>query len=226
MVAGNTCPKCDALNVPDAAFCKSCGAALNAHKGSAMNFVKALTLLIVVFVILALIAGGCAISGYNKAIRLNENVDGAWAQVENQLQRRFDLVPNLVETVKGYAAQEKELFENIAQARTKYFNPNATQADKMQSANRLEGFLSRLLVLQERYPDLKANEGFLNLQAQLEGAENRLAVERKRYNDAVRALNTFAKKFLGRIFAGWAGVEPREYFEAAEPAKETPKVEF
>ena len=190
-----------------------------------MNVWKALGIVFIVLVLLGLIIGGCAYKGYNKAIALDENVTSAWSQVENQLQRRFDLIPNIVETVKGYAAHEKELFENIAEARTKYFGAGSP-GDKMQAANRLEGVLSRLLVLRETYPELKANEGFLKLQDQLEGSENRLSVERKRYNDAVRGLNTFARKLLGRIYCAWADVEKAEYFEAAEPAKEAPKVEF
>jgi len=190
-----------------------------------MNVLKALGILLVALVLLVLLVGACAYKGYNRAVALDEAVSSAWSQVENQLQRRYDLIPNVVETVKGYASHEKELFENIAQARTKYFNAGSPAA-KAQAAGRLEGFLSRLLVLREAYPELKANQNFLTLQAQLEGTENRLAVERKRYNDAVRILNTFSRKLLGRMYCAWANVEPAEYFEATEPAKETPKVDF
>jgi len=190
-----------------------------------MSMLKAFGILLVAVVVLVLIVGGCAYKGYNRAVALDESVKSAWSQVENQLQRRFDLIPNVVETVKGYAGHEKELFENIANARTKYFGAGS-RSEKVKAAGQLEGFLSRLLVLKETYPDLKANQSFLTLQAQLEGTENRLAVERKRYNDSVRSLNTFSRKLLGRMYCAWAGVEKADYFEAAETAKETPKVKF
>ncbi len=184
---------------------------------------------LVVFVVLAVICGGCGIStvvgGYNKAVGLGEAVDSAWSEVENQLKRRHDLIPNLVETVKGYAKHEKELFENIAKARTQYFQAD-TRGKKMAAANNISGLLSRLLVLREAYPQLKANESFLKLQDSLEGTENRLTVARKRFNDAVRAANTYRKEFVGRFFANWVGLEEAEYFKAPEQAKETPKVAF
>lgn len=165
------------------------------------------------------------VSGYNNVIAMDENISGKWAQVENQLKRRYDLIPNLIETVKGYASHEKELFENIANARTKYFQAN-TVNKKVQASSKLEGFLSRLLVLREAYPDLKANQNFLKLQDSLEGTENRIAVERKRYNDAVQLLNTFVRTFFGRFFATFAGVSNAEYFEIPEAEKEVPKVKF
>ncbi|UCH45439.1 MAG: LemA family protein [Nitrospiraceae bacterium] len=164
-------------------------------------------------------------SGYDRIITMDEGVKAQWAQVENQLKRRYDLIPNLVETVKGYAKHEKELFENIAEARTKYFQAG-TVKDKVQAANQLEGFLSRLLVLRETYPQLKANQSFLKLQDSLEGTENRIAVERKRYNDAVRQMNTFIRTFFGRFFATFAGVSSAEYYELPEGEGETPKVKF
>ena len=164
-------------------------------------------------------------SGYDSVIAMDENVKGSWAQVENQLKRRYDLIPNLVETVKGYAGHEKDLFENIANARTKYFQAKSPK-DKIQASNRLEGFLSRLLVLREAYPQLKANESFLKLQDSLEGTENRIAVERKRYNDAVQLLNTYIRTFFGRFFATFAGVSSAEYYEIPEAEKEAPKVKF
>lgn len=176
-------------------------------------------------IVVAIIVGGCAVSGYNRAVSLDEQVRNSWAQVENQLQRRYELIPNLVETVKGFATHERELFENIAQARTQYFQPGSA-SEKVERAGQLEGLLSRLLVLQERYPDLKANENFLQLQAQLEGTENRIAVERKRYNDAVTALNIYRRGFPGGIFAGWAGVREAKPFEAAKEAQTAPKVDF
>ena len=164
-------------------------------------------------------------SGYDNVIAMDENIKGSWAQVENQLKRRYDLIPNLVETVKGYAAHEKELFENIANARTKYFQAN-TVNDKVQASTQLEGFLSRLLVLREAYPQLKANQSFLKLQDSLEGTENRISVERKRYNDAVQILNTYIRTFFGRFFAAFAGVSKAEYYEIPEAEQAAPQVKF
>lgn len=186
---------------------------------------KIILIVLGVILLLALLVGGKLISGYNTVISMDENVKGKWAQVENQLKRRYDLIPNLVETVKGYAKHEKELFENIAEARTKYFQANSVK-DKVAGANRLEGVLSRLLLLQERYPDLKANQSFLKLQDSLEGTENRIAVERKRYNDAVQILNTYIRTFFGRFFAAFASVSKAEYYEIPEGEKAAPKVKF
>jgi len=186
---------------------------------------KIILIVLGVILLLALLVGGKLISGYNTVIAMDENVKGKWAQVENQLKRRYDLIPNLIETVKGYAKHEKELFENIAEARTKYFQANSVK-DKVAGANRLEGVLSRLLLLQERYPDLKANQSFLKLQDSLEGTENRIAVERKRYNDAVQILNTYIRTFFGRFFAAFASVSKAEYYEIPEGEKAVPKVKF
>ena len=163
--------------------------------------------------------------GYDNVIAMDENIKGKWAQVENQLKRRYDLIPNLVETVKGYASHEKELFENIANARTKYFQANSVQ-NKVKASTQLEGFLSRLLVLREAYPQLKANQHFLKLQDSLEGTENRIAVERKRYNEAVQILNTYIRTFFGRFFATFAGVSKAEYYEIQEAEQATPQVKF
>ncbi|MCP3677962.1 MAG: LemA family protein, partial [Deltaproteobacteria bacterium] len=160
-----------------------------------------------------------------RAVTMDERVDSQWAQVENQLKRRYDLIPNLVETVKGYASHEKELFENIAKMRTLYFQAKSV-GQKVKASQGLEGVLSRLLLLKEAYPQLKANESFLKLQDSLEGTENRIAVERKRYNDAVRAINTYRRTFFGRFFAAMAGVEKGEYYEPPEAEKELPKVKF
>jgi len=186
---------------------------------------KIILIVLGVILLLALLVGGKLISGYNHVIAMDENVKGKWAQVENQLKRRYDLIPNLVETVKGYAKHEKELFENIAQARTQYFHAKGVKG-KVAGANRLEGVLSRLLLLQERYPDLKANQSFLKLQDSLEGTENRIAVERKRYNDAVQILNTYIRTFFGRFFAAFANVSKAEYYEIPEGEKAVPKVKF
>jgi LemA protein len=168
---------------------------------------------------------GQIISGYNRVVAMDENVKSSWAQVENQLKRRYDLIPNLVETVKGYAAHEKEIFENIANARTQYFQAKEVN-DKVDASNRLEGSLSRLLLLQERYPELKANESFLKLQDSLEGTENRIAVERKRYNDSVQLLNTYIRTFMGRFYAIFAGVKQAAYYEIPEAEKAAPQVKF
>lgn len=181
--------------------------------------------IVAVFIIGVLLVGGCIYSGYNKAITLDEQVLSRWAQVENQLQRRYDLIPNVVETVKGVAGQEQKVFLGIAEARKAYFQADSV-AGKAQAAGRLESALSRLLVLRETYPQLRSNESFLKLQDQLEGTENRLAVERMRYNEAVQSLNTFIRRPLGRLYAGLAGVDKAEYFEVGEEAKERPEVDF
>jgi len=183
--------------------------------------------IVILFGLLILLLIGLVVvwKGYNRAVRLDEAAKSAWKQVDVQLTRRFDLIPNLVETVKGYAKHEKELFENIANARTKYFQAQGVQA-KAQAVGQFQGFLSRLLALREQYPELKANQNFAALQVQLEGTENRIAVARKDYNDAVKELNTYARSFFGRSFCGMAGVEKAEYFEATEEQKAAPKVKF
>ena len=187
--------------------------------------VKIALIVVGVVLLFAVISFSWFRGGFDKVISMDENVKGKWAQVENQLKRRYDLIPNLVETVKGYAKHEKELFENLAEARTKYFQPGSVK-DKVQASNRLEGLLSRLLVLRETYPDLKANQSFLKLQDSLEGTENRIAVERKRYNEAVQILNTYIRTFFGRFFASFAGVSAGEYYEIPETEQAAPKVKF
>jgi LemA protein len=186
---------------------------------------KTILIIVGVVVLVGFMTFGKIIAGYNRVIAMDENVKGKWAQVENQLKRRYDLIPNLVETVKGYAKHEKELFENIAQARTQYFQAKDVK-DKVKASNQLEGVLSRLLLLQERYPVLKANESFLKLQDSLEGTENRIAVERKRYNDSVQILNTYIRTFFGKFYAMIAGVSSAAYYEVPEAEKAAPKVKF
>jgi LemA protein len=186
---------------------------------------KGLLIALGVIIALVLIAGGWIISGYNQVVAMDENVKTAWAQVENQLKRRYDLIPNLVETVKGYAAHEKGIFEHLADARTKYFQAPDVKS-KIEASGELERALSRLLVLRETYPQLKANESFLKMMDSLEGTENRISVERKRYNDAVRTLNTYIRTVFGRIFAGLAGVSKAEYYQVPEAEKAAPKVKF
>jgi LemA protein len=189
---------------------------------------RGLKIALIVVGILLLIGLGTfkwVVGEYNKVIAMDENVKASWAQVENQLKRRYDLIPNLVETVKGYAKHEKEIFENIAEARTKYFQAKDVKG-KIQASNQLEGVLSRLLLLREAYPQLKANESFLKLQDSLEGTENRISVERKRYNESVQLLNTYRRTVFGRFFTALAGVSAAEYYKIPEGQAETPKVAF
>lgn len=193
------------------------------------TFGKAWVVLIIVLVALialGLMVFGWYINGYNRAVNLEEASKQAWSDVDATLQRRLDLIPNLVSTVKGYAQHEKELFENIAKSREKYFQAGS-RAGKIEASNELSGFLSRLMMLQEAYPDLKANQNFLALQDQLEGTENRINVARQRYNEKAKLLNAYARQFFGSFFCKKAGVEPVEYFQATEKAKtEVPQVEF
>src|SRR5512135_1677990 len=189
------------------------------------NGVKTLLIVLGIFAVVAVGTIMWMVGQYNQVISMDEQVKSQWAQVENQLKRRYDLIPNLVETVKGYAKHEKDVFENIANARTKYFQAQ-TVKDKIQASQQLEGALSRLLMLQENFPQLKANESFLKLQDSLEGTENRIAVERKRYNDDVRALNTFRRTVFGRFFASLAGIGEATYYEIPQAEKEAPKVKF
>ena len=183
--------------------------------------------LVVVGVVLLvlLVVGGSLAGVYNGLVTQNEQVKNAWAQVQNVLQRRADLIPNLVETVKGYASHEKEVFETVAEARSKL--AGATTPREAATANAgLNSALARLLAIAENYPNLKANENFIRLQDELAGTENRIAVERMRYNDAVRAYNTAIKRFPTNLVASGFRFGEREYFEAEEGAKEVPKVKF
>lgn len=165
------------------------------------------------------------VGAYNSLITLSESVDTAWAQVENQYQRRADLIPNLVSTVKGYAAHEKGLFTKITELRSQWASAT-TRAGKIKAAQGLDGALSRLLLVAENYPQLKASENFLALQAQLEGTENRVAVERKRYNDAVRVYNIKIKRIPTNIVANMFGYEKETYFEAEGGTEKVPEVTF
>jgi LemA protein len=189
------------------------------------NGVKSVLIILGVIAVFAIGAVMYGIGEYNKVVAMDEQVKSQWAQVDNQLKRRYDLIPNLVETVKGYATHEKELFENIANAKTKYFQANSVK-DKIQASQQLEGVLSRLLLLQENFPQLKANENFLKLQDSLEGTENRIAVERMRYNDTVKVLNTYRRSVFGKFFASLAGVNESQYYELPQAEKEAPKVKF
>ena len=162
---------------------------------------------------------------YNQFVSLDEGVKSSWAQVENQLQRRFDLIPNLVETVKGYAKQEKDVLVEVTNARAKVGGAN-TVPDKINANNQLSGALSRLLVVVEKYPDLKSNQNFIRLHDELAGTENRIAVERKRYNDAVKVYNVAIRSFPSNLLAGMFGFNKAAFFEAPATAKAAPQVKF
>ena len=182
---------------------------------------RALIIVAVIFGILLI--GGC--SGYKNLVNLDEAAAAQWSQVDVDLQRRFDLVPNLVATVKGYAAHEKGVFDDIANSRQAYTGAASTD-DKAKAATQMEGALSRLLAISEAYPDLKANQNFLALQDQLEGTENRISVERQRYNDAVRDLNATLRGPFGMLCNAFAHIKPREYFNPPPAALVAPKVDF
>jgi LemA protein len=177
-------------------------------------------------VLAAVVIGVWSVSINNRLVGLDEGMKTQWSQVETVLQRRFDLIPNLVNTVKGYAAHEKEILERVTELRSQW-GAAKTIADKAQAAGELEGVLSRLLIVAERYPDLKADQQFRDLQVQLEGTENRIAVERQRYNEAVQAYNTAVRQFPGSVVAGFRGFAPSDaYFKAAGGAEEAPTVDF
>src|ERR1035437_881180 len=186
---------------------------------------KGLVVLVVV-VLVALAIGGMYVGRRNEMVRKNETVKSAWAQVDVVLQRRADLIPNLVETVKGFAAQEQTVFHDIAAARSALMGAQ-TPSDKIAANGQLDGALGRLLLIVENYPQLKSNENFLRLQDELAGTENRIAVERKRYNDSIQDYNTYIGLFPNNIFAGWAGFQRNNaYFNAPESSREAPKVQF
>ena len=188
-----------------------------------------------ILIVLALGIVGCGASMYNSLVRMNEQVNNAWGQVQNQYQRRLDLIPNLVNTVKGYATHEASVFENVAQARSnagkitltpEILNDPQAFARFQQAQGELTGALSRLLAVAENYPQLKANENFLQLQSQLEGTENRIAVERMRFNEVVQNYNVKVKTFPTNMFAGLFGFGPKAYFQSEPGAEKAPKVQF
>lgn len=191
--------------------------------------------IIAVIVVLIIAVIGWGVGVYNKMVGLNEGVNQAWSQVENQYQRRYDLIPNLVETVKGVADFEKETYTAVTEARAKVgqiklsadqlSDPQAFQQFQ-QAQDGLSSALSRLLVVSENYPQLKANENFLQLQAQLEGTENRISVERMKFNQIVQDYNTQIKRFPAAIIAGMTGFKDKAYFRAAAGAEQAPKVQF
>jgi LemA protein len=188
-----------------------------------------------VVILLVLVVGGCAVRVNNQLVGLEQSVNEKWAQVQNVYQRRADLIPNLVETVKGFAAQERNVLTEVTEARARatgvQLTPEALNdpkaLERFQAAQgQLSSALSRLLVVVERYPDLKSNQNFLSLQSQLEGTENRIAVERRRFNEAVREYNTQIGRLPDRLVAGVIGFRPKAYFEAAPDAATPPKVKF
>jgi LemA protein len=182
--------------------------------------------IVAVLVILALIFGGLYVSRRNQMVTLNETVKSDWAQVDVVLQRRSDLIPNLVQTVKGFAAQEQTVYDDIAKARAALGGAQ-TPKDKIAANGQLDGALSRLLVIVENYPELKSNENFLRLQDELAGTENRIAVERTRYDDAIQEYNTFLGQFPNNIIARMSGFQRNDaYFAATEQSRAVPKVEF
>jgi LemA protein len=183
-------------------------------------------IVVIVLALIALVFFGQYVGVRNTLVTKNEAVKAAWSQVDIVLQRRADLIPNLVETVKGYAKQEQTVFGDIAKARSALLSAG-TPSEKITANSQLDGALGRLLLVVENYPQLKSNENFLRLQDELAGTENRISVERKRYNDTLQDYNTYIQKFPSNIFAGWAGFKPNDaYFKAAEGSREVPKVNF
>ncbi|MDL2290321.1 LemA family protein [Paludibacteraceae bacterium OttesenSCG-928-F17] len=194
---------------------------------------KSTTIIIVIVAVLAIIVLW-GVSGYNSLVTAEEKVTSQWANVENQYQRRADLIPNLVATVKGYASHESQTLEAVVEARAKAtqvtVDPDNLTPEKLQEFQAAQGQLSsalgRLLMITENYPDLKANQNFLELQSQLEGTENRIAVERSRFNEMAKDFNTNIRRFPRNILAGMFGFEKKPYFEAEAGASQAPKVEF
>jgi len=183
-------------------------------------------IVLIVIVVLILLVGGSYVSTKNTLVAKNEAVKSTWSQVDVVLQRRADLIPNLVETVKGITKQEQTVFGEIAQARSQLLSAS-TPADKIAANQRVDGALGRLLALAENYPQLKSNENFLRLQDELAGTENRIAVERKNYNDILQDYNTYVQQFPNSLFASWAGFKKNDaYFAASEASRAVPKVNF
>ena len=182
-------------------------------------------IIIGVLALVVLMVGGSFVGRYNGFVTADEQIDGSWAQVENVLQRRADLVPNLVSTVQRFAEQEREIFIEVANARSRLAGA-VSPAEAANANTGLTGALGRLLAIAENYPMLRSNENFIRLQDELAGTENRSATERRRYNDAVRDFNTGVQQFPNNMIAGMFGFSSREYFEASEQAQEVPTVQF
>lgn len=205
------------------------------HVARKTQIMKKSTVIILVIVVIVLLALGSSIaSSYNNMVAQQESVNTAWSQVENVYQRRSDLIPNLVNTVKGYAQHESQTLENVIEARSRAtsvtVDPENLTPEALQEFNRAQGqvgsALGRLLLLQENYPDLKANQNFLELQSQLEGTENRITVERQRFNEAAQSYNTYIRRFPKNIIASLFGFQQKPYFQAAEGADVAPVVQF
>jgi LemA protein len=189
---------------------------------------KAWVWIVVILAIILIIGLILVLSGvgmYNRLVGLDEGVQAAWAQVENQLQRRFDLIPNYVETVKGFAKQEREVFIKVTEARAKVGGAG-TIGEKIAANNELSSALSRLLLVVENYPQLKSDQNFIRLQDELAGTENRIATERRRYNEAVKVYNQTIRRFPTNFIAGLFGFQRGEFFEAPEAAETPPEVKF
>src|ERR1700745_1528275 len=183
-------------------------------------------IVIIVLLVFALVLFGQYISVKNTLVQKNEAVKSAWSQVDIVLQRRADLIPNLVNTGKGRAKQEQTVFGEIAEARSQLLNAQ-DPASKIAANQRLDGALGRLLAIAENYPQLRSSENFLRLQDELAGTENRISVERKRYNDTLQDYNTYVQQFPNSVFASWAGFKPNDaYFQASEGSRAVPKVDF
>jgi LemA protein len=176
-------------------------------------------------VLLAVVVGLAVVAMYNRLIVLRNRVDNAWAQIEVQLKRRYDLIPNLVSTVKGYAAHESGVFERVTQARAAAINAQGVE-EQAQAENMLSGALKSLFAVAEAYPDIKANQNFLDLQAQLTDTENKIAYSRQFYNDSVMSFNTGIQSFPANLLAGMFGFVARAYFEAEPAADTAPSVQF
>lgn len=180
---------------------------------------------ILIIVAVVVVLGFIVIAPYNSLVGLDEDADAAWAQVENQLKRRADLIPNLIETVKGFAAQEKDILSNISEARTKYAGANTPQ-EFAEADESLTTAIRSLNVIVENYPDLKSNQNFQALQTELAGTENRIATERMRYNEVIKVYNAKIRRFPTSIMAGMFGFDKRQYFEISDADAEVPKVDF
>jgi LemA protein len=186
----------------------------------------AIVILVVIVGLIAVVCFGAYVSTRNTLVSKNEAVKSAWSQVDIVLQRRADLIPNLVQTVKGYAQQEQTVFGDIAKARSALLSAGTPQ-EKIAANGQLDGALGRLLLIVENYPQLKSNENFLRLQDELAGTENRIAVERKRYNDTLQDYNTYVQQFPNSLFASWAGFKRNDaYFQASEGSRAVPQVNF
>ena len=190
-----------------------------------MSSGKKVIIVLAVIAFLAISLYSLVAGNYNRFVKMDVAIKAAWSQVENQLQRRYDLIPNLVETVKGYAKQEKDVLVEVTNARSRVGGAG-TVPDKIAANNELSSALSRLMVVVERYPDLKSNQNFLKLQDELAGTENRIAVERMRYNETVKVYNEAIRTFPSNFVASMFGFKEAAFFEAPKEAKATPKVKF